>query len=404
MSKASAFEMEQTYWQQVACSLANEELHQFWGLKTVQLEVTNSCDCRCLMCDRWSWKSDGAPENEIELEVIKDILSEAVFLKARRVLISGGEPFLRPDINSVFEACLVRNLKPCVFTSGLSLEDCHVEYLVQSNTDVCFSLDGSNNDTYEKVRGVKDGFDRVISTIGKLCNKKAKSPESAKSRQGKVGLNFVVQRRNLNDVTNFLDFVEALPIDYVRLGLVHGSTTCAIASKDLRRLTEAITQVERRQTNYKLYLSSLLKSLCSLIVAADQGVFFLPAKRLFRQQPVTCFKSYCYTLVNCFGDVYPCSASYFDNERYLHYEKVRRHYTMGNVLKNSLTKIWNGERYQQFRKEMSPVDIEQHLKVCGQCESHAAFVEIQKAINGELANKLARLVLYEVDFEGPFDH
>jgi len=71
--------------------------------KNLWLNVTNQCNLQCIHCILDS----GAPlENELTIEEIYQVISDAAELKVERLVITGGEPLLRKDILKILEyAC-----------------------------------------------------------------------------------------------------------------------------------------------------------------------------------------------------------------------------------------------------------------------------------------------------------
>ena len=60
----------------------------------VQWLVTNQCNGRCPFCESSSGK---ALADELTLEESKALIDDLYGMKARRLILSGGEPLMRPD-------------------------------------------------------------------------------------------------------------------------------------------------------------------------------------------------------------------------------------------------------------------------------------------------------------------
>lgn len=83
---------------------------------TLTFSVTNMCQSRCKTCQIWRIYPDHLQDvkNELSLEEI-----ERVFASMGHVYffnLSGGEPFLRPDIAKIVEAA-VEHLRPAIIHS-----------------------------------------------------------------------------------------------------------------------------------------------------------------------------------------------------------------------------------------------------------------------------------------------
>lgn len=130
--------------------------------------VTYSCNSRCQNCQIWKRK----PKNELTLKEI-----QSFFRQNNQFLwvdISGGEPFLRPDIvevaRTIIENC--KNLYMLHFPTNGLLPDLIAKQIAQiarlkpHKFVISVSLDGQPK-LYKKLRGV-DGFNKAVETYKKI--------------------------------------------------------------------------------------------------------------------------------------------------------------------------------------------------------------------------------------------
>ena len=61
--------------------------------------VTSSCNAKCIHC--FNWESLNSAKNELTLDEISEITKRIPFLMS--LIVSGGEPFLRKDLDLVIE-------------------------------------------------------------------------------------------------------------------------------------------------------------------------------------------------------------------------------------------------------------------------------------------------------------
>jgi hypothetical protein len=75
--------------------------------QALSLELTRRCIARCLMCNIWQ-----APRDLPELSAGEwlDVLASPMLGDLRELDVTGGEPFLRPDLVELFEG--ICRLKP----------------------------------------------------------------------------------------------------------------------------------------------------------------------------------------------------------------------------------------------------------------------------------------------------
>ncbi len=64
------------------------------ALRDAKLKLTSRCNLGCQMCDYWRTTR----ETTLSLKEWRGILDQLAALSCQKVHVSGGEPFLRPDL------------------------------------------------------------------------------------------------------------------------------------------------------------------------------------------------------------------------------------------------------------------------------------------------------------------
>ena len=122
----------------------------------VSIITTYRCQMRCKMCDIWSNPTDRKTEiTPQELEILPDF---------KFVNITGGEPFVRNDLEDIVEVMYKKSDRIVISTSGW-----HTKKIVQMaerfpNIGIRVSIEGlpiMNDD----LRGREGGFDRGIRSL-----------------------------------------------------------------------------------------------------------------------------------------------------------------------------------------------------------------------------------------------
>jgi radical SAM protein with 4Fe4S-binding SPASM domain len=127
------------------------------------IELTSRCNLKCVMCPR----SEDTPRGlgEMRLETFERILEEAGQYTEFVYLHLAGEPLLHPRFAEFIEAAAVRGIKVGMSTNGTLLDLQKAEVLLNSKLDMLVvSVDGTDADTYEKIRGVNT-FDHLVNNI-----------------------------------------------------------------------------------------------------------------------------------------------------------------------------------------------------------------------------------------------
>jgi len=116
------------------------------------LNVTERCNSRCAYC--WIWRF-GDKAAQVSATAYERLLKEAKALGAWQVVLSGGEPLLRPDLEQIVNTAATQGFLVVVVTNGLNLTEQRVERLIDAGAGVItLSLDTLETTTYEQLRGV----------------------------------------------------------------------------------------------------------------------------------------------------------------------------------------------------------------------------------------------------------
>jgi Fe-coproporphyrin III synthase len=137
-----------------------------WRPRMLTHIVTFRCNARCIMCD--SWQKEG--EEDMTLAEISRVYAKLPTLDLIR--LSGGEPFVRPDLQGIVEAADSK-LKPAhihITTNGF-LTDAIVKLVnnvrVKAKLHFLVSLDGTKN-LHNRIRGRSFAWDKTIQTLQEL--------------------------------------------------------------------------------------------------------------------------------------------------------------------------------------------------------------------------------------------
>ena len=127
--------------------------------KRLALAVTDRCNSKCKICNIWK-----NPPIDLSLSTIEGVISSPVLDESGFIILTGGEPFLHPDIGKILE--LLQGKNYFLTTNGILVKkivDAVRKYQVK---ELNLSLDGTP-ETYYRVRGV-DAYKNVMEVIQRL--------------------------------------------------------------------------------------------------------------------------------------------------------------------------------------------------------------------------------------------
>jgi len=162
-------------------------------LRMVAWEVTRSCNLSCLHCRASAEK--GPYPGELETEACRDLLDDIATVGRPVIILTGGEPLLRPDIFTLAGYGDSRGFRMVLATNGTLVDGNMAERIRESRIRrVSISLDGSDAPRHDALRAVPGAFDGAMGGI-----------EALKKAKVEFQINTTVTRRNIEDLDRILD-------------------------------------------------------------------------------------------------------------------------------------------------------------------------------------------------------
>ena len=140
-------------------------------LSEISIEILQRCPNRCIYC---SSHSNPQATHIIPFEIIKNIIDDAKSLGCKTVCLSGGEPFLHPQILDIISYIAKQQLICYVYTSGIymkdeiysSLPNEYIEAIRGMVDKVIFNVEADTSALYDQIMGTDvGGFDMMKKSI-----------------------------------------------------------------------------------------------------------------------------------------------------------------------------------------------------------------------------------------------
>lgn len=158
-------------------------------------ELTHRCPLHCVYCS--NPRELTARSNELLAAVWTRVFTEAAALGVMQLDLTGGEPLARPDLASLIQSARAAGLYVNLITSGLPLDEKRLDDLVGAGLDhFQLSFQGAREDSGNEICGTQAHAQklRVLDWL--------------KSRRLAVTLNFVLHRKNLDQLDEMLAIAE----------------------------------------------------------------------------------------------------------------------------------------------------------------------------------------------------
>ncbi|EME69307.1 putative cofactor modifying protein [Paramagnetospirillum caucaseum] len=136
--------------------------------RLVDLELTNTCNFRCLMCPTGNF-SQRREKGLMSEEVFYRVLDQLAPTRTPIRFIRWGEPLLHPKVVDFIEACSRAGIVSHMNTNGSKLTEELAGQLIDAGLkSLKFSFQGVDRKSYEEMRNT-DFFDGLLETIEMLA-------------------------------------------------------------------------------------------------------------------------------------------------------------------------------------------------------------------------------------------
>jgi radical SAM protein with 4Fe4S-binding SPASM domain len=153
--------------------------------------LTHRCNLRCVHCylgaERHAAASaSGEPDTRFWL----DLLDQAAEAGCLYLLLTGGEPLLRPDFAEIYTHAAERGMLVTVFTNATLVDEAILKVLTELPPQLVeISLYGASEQVFESVTGVSGSFDRCLRGVDALLGAGIR-----------VGLKSMIMKGNLHEI------------------------------------------------------------------------------------------------------------------------------------------------------------------------------------------------------------
>ncbi len=159
-------------------------------------ELTHRCPLHCVYCSNPLELQ--RRHTELSTEIWSSVFCEAAELGVLQVDFTGGEPLARPDLAELIRAARAAGLYVNLITSGLPLDEARLATLIESGLDhFQLSFQGAREDAANEISGAKSHAHK-LRVLGWL-----------KRHRVAVTLNYVIHRRNIDQIEEMLALAEA---------------------------------------------------------------------------------------------------------------------------------------------------------------------------------------------------
>ncbi len=283
----------------------------------VEWELTFRCNQKCLFC----FNAGQSPGNELHINGVRRIVDELERNNVFTVTLSGGEPFLYPDIELLVDYLSKKNLRINMLSNGTMIPENLIRvFSLHKKFTVQLSVEGLM-DTHDTIVGLKGSFDKVVETMNMMGEYKA---------------HFLcvttLMSMNYRELPRMYDYFSEKGVRSWRVITLipYGNALVHDLSLSLPEYRWAYTRLcEKLEQSPGINVE----------IRCPTGLPFtnLPLKEDERTQWVGCCGAVSYLQITPSGDVYPCCL--LRGEKFL----------CGNLVETPLAEIWRAPAMQFLR-------------------------------------------------------
>jgi SynChlorMet cassette radical SAM/SPASM protein ScmE len=171
----------------------------------VFIGLTNRCNLHCQHCNVSTTRD---VDDEMSTVEIKNLIAALSQQKIFKLVLTGGEPFVREDIFEILNFIEQQPLRFSINTNATLINESSARRLTTNRRldGILVSLDGANASVHDRLRG--DGaFERALRGL-EILTRFAKE---------KITIFTVVTKYNFHDLANIAALVDSLNISSLRL-------------------------------------------------------------------------------------------------------------------------------------------------------------------------------------------
>ena len=319
------------------------------------IAVTYRCNARCYMCNTWKYPTESA--DEVSPKHLEKLPGGYNFAN-----VTGGEPFLREDIEDILEVVLAKTKRLVVSTNGYFTERI-IRAAEKFFPRVGFriSIEGlpAAND---ELRGVKDGFDHGLRTLLNLRS----------IGLSDIGFGITISDRNAKDMLELYELAESMRLEFATAAM-HNTyyfhkfdnvfQDPDMICEQFRELSKRLLKTRRVKNWFRAYFNY---GLANFVRGNPRLLPCEVGSDLFFMDP--------------FGEIMPCNGMEM---------------SMGNIKEKSFEEIWNSPEAVKVREA-----VKNCKKECWMVGCAAPAMKKRKDIPGKwvLKNKIKTVLGKDIDW------
>lgn len=335
-------------------AIAYQERTGIKAPRIIAWEITRSCNLSCVHCRAAA--EFGHYHGELSLDQIKATIDDIVTISNPILILTGGEPLMRPDIWDIVDYAHEKGCMPVIGTNATLITDDIAKKMAEHKIPrISVSIDFPTADGHDEFRAQPGCFDQTVAGI-----------KIAKAHGVGVQINTTVTTRNAHLIEEIHDLAESLNVDAFHIFmLVPTGRGSEILAEELPpdEYEKVLTWAYHRQKTSPLHfkptdaphyyriIRQLAKAEGKKVTREEYGLDAMTRG---------CLGGITFSFISHVGDVQPCG--YFDMQ-------------LGNVKEQPYSQIWTESKVFNDLRDYSLLKGKcgacEFKAVCGGCRARA---------------------------------
>ncbi len=324
------------------------------SLRLVAWETTRNCNLACLHCRASA--THGPFSGELDTQAATRLLDQIAEVGESIVILTGGEPLLRPDIFEIARYGTQKGLRMVMAPNGTLITETIVRQMLDAGIKrISVSVDGATRDSHDRFRGVDGAFDGALRGI-----------QLANDAGLEFQINTTITKTNLDEIPLIQDLA-------VELGAVaHHIFLLVPTGRGKYIVDQEITAAEYERTLNWFY-EQREKTPLQLKATCAPHYYRILRQRAKQEGHTVTFKTHGLDAVTrgCLGGTGFCFVSHTGVVQPCGFLDIN----CGNVTQTSFVDIWNHSDVLVALRNSKNLKGKcgkcEFIKVCGGCRARA---------------------------------
>lgn len=324
------------------------------NLRLIAWEITRNCNLACVHCRASATR--GPYSGEMDTDSALRLIDQIASVGSPIVILTGGEPLLRPDIFKVIRYGARKGLRIVMAPNGTLITKAIAKQMADAGIQrISISLDGATQKSHDRFRSVQGAFEGAMSGI-----------RFARDAGIEFQINTTITKTNLKEIEPIQDLA-------VRLGAVAHHIFLLVPTGRGKYIVDQEITAKEYEGTLNWFYDQKKQTALQLKATCAPHYYRILRQRARSEGESVSFKTHGLDAVTrgCLGGVGFCFISHLGVVQPCGFLQL----DCGNVRQRTFSEIWSESEVFQSLRDYSRLEGKckscGYRKVCGGCRARA---------------------------------